>query len=93
MPAEIPIYIVTDQRGRQIDASTILIQLQKIEHLGDWLHPETQCWIDELGGKLISATGNPAAPAALVARLDGYFPNPFRAHLKASWKRLSAQCR
>lgn len=93
MPTNDPIHIVLDRHGYRIDASAIINQLRKIEYEHDWSHPETQAWIDELGGQLISATGTHHAPAVLVARLSRHVSARFRAHLKASWQRVAEACR
>ena len=58
MPPQPPVHIVLDRHGRQIDASSIIKQLYRIERLSDWSHPETQNQIAELAGKLIAATGS-----------------------------------
>lgn len=92
MPDLQPIHIVTDTRGRQIDASPILREIRRLECEGDWTHPEVQTQIDELGGKLISATGTHHAPAALIARLTHHVSRAFRDHLRTSWERVSAEC-
>ena len=52
VPAQPPAHIILDRNGRQIDASSIIKQLCRIERLSDWSHPETQTQIDELAGKL-----------------------------------------
>ncbi len=92
MPAQPPVHIVTSSTGRQIDASSIIKQLYRLERLSDWSHPETCTQIAELAGKLIAATGTSDAPAALIDRLSHHIGKAFRAHLRVSWQRVSEAC-